>query len=189
MDKQIRRALSQHLTGTSRNYRGAICIADPYVTTIQKYVRRFLSKMLIVKTRDCRHQKQIALVRRIESTPRIDDGDWGASTIAILILRRRYVTTSCTPPYGIVHDSRMIDLLVRNFRDKIGDVSVRYKTLNDTPSYTSHQHDVECQRRGFSFTCLGHVPELDLITTHPYLPSTYPMPHMIHSFSHTLRPV
>ena len=58
---------------------------------------------------------------------------------SILILRRRYVPTSCTRPYGIVHDSRMIDLLVRKFGDKIGRGAVRYGKLDDT-SYTLLEH-------------------------------------------------
>ena len=81
-------------------------------------------------------------VRRTECTPRTADRDWGEATIAILILRRRYVRNSSSIPYGIVHDSRMIDLLVRGFSDKIGQGAVRYETLNDTPSYTSNRHDV-----------------------------------------------
>ena len=87
-----------------------------------------------------------------------------------------------TIPHSIVHDSRVIDLLVRNFRDKIGEDTVRYETLNDSPSYTSNQHDVECQRRyGFIFTCLGRVLEPDPFPTQPYLSSTYPVPHIIPS--------
>ena len=55
LDKKIRRILSRNLTGTSRNYQDVISIADPYVTTIQKHVRRFLSRMKIVKLRGRRH--------------------------------------------------------------------------------------------------------------------------------------
>ena len=182
LNKKIRRALSRHLTGTSRNYEGAICIADPYVTIIQKYARCHLSKLKIVKMRGRRHQRQITFVRRTECTPRIADKDWGATAIAILILRRRYVRDSATIPHSVVHDWELIDILVRAFSDKIGQ-AIRYGTSNDTPSSTSNQHHVECRRRYSStFTCFGHVPEPDPFSTQPYLPSTYSVHPMMPSF-------
>jgi hypothetical protein len=123
LEKKTRRTLSKHLTGTSRNYEGALHTADPYAITIQKYVRRFLSTLKINKMRGntklC--NKHLTFNRHPVRTPGNDEKDWGAATI-MLILQRQYECTIRTDPHHLVYDWQLIDLLVRDFGDKIGSV-------------------------------------------------------------------
>ena len=173
-DKKTRRALSRHLTGTSTNYQDAVDLAGPYITTIQKYVRRFLSRMKVAKMRGPRRHRQITFVRHPLHAPGFVERDWGASTI-MLILMRHHDRMSCTMPYHVVHDWQLIDLFVRDFSDKIGDRAVRFEISHDTPRYTLHQHANEFQRRyGFTFPC---VPR----STRPISPSTSSVLHMLPS--------
>ena len=68
-----------------------------------------------------RHHRQIKFVRQPEYIPSFVERDWGASII-MLILMRHHGPMSCTVPYHVIHDWEWIDLLVRAFGDKTGEV-------------------------------------------------------------------
>ena len=89
LHKKTRRALSKHLTGTSRNYEGALLISGPSAIIIQKYVRRFLTKVRITTTTThaIRRFKHFTFNLHPECTHRNTEKDWGATT-ALLILER-----------------------------------------------------------------------------------------------------
>ena len=118
-NKKIRRSLSSHLTGTSRDYHGAIQIANPHVIIIQKYIRRFLSTVKVKMKRG--KSLPIPCHKPHAFTPRIHhqvaattDWNFGALTV-MLIIKRSHGHVICTLPYHVVHDWRWIDLLVRKF--------------------------------------------------------------------------
>ena len=128
MDKKTRRTFSRHLTGTSRNYQGASRIANPFAIIIQKYVRRFLTKVRITTTTThaIRRFRHFTFNLHPERTPRNTEKDWGATT-ALLILERQHNPAPCTVCYYyVVRDWQLIDLLVREFGDKVGIISGGY---------------------------------------------------------------
>jgi hypothetical protein len=125
VDKKIRRSLSKHLMGTSRAYASASQVATPYIIIVQKYVRRFLSTLKIAQMTCNHHTYTVVPIQCPERVPRVAERVRGAS-IVMLILRRRHDRVPCVISYHAVHDWQQIDLLIREFNDKIGNGSLWY---------------------------------------------------------------